>query len=235
MKRSKRLFRSIQKKLNSKVEHPTSEQPKAESERNPANPEPNRIPPITRTIVEISDSTLEEYRTNQKQQYRENKINRGIAIAAVLGAWLYAAIAAFQWAAMLNSNNLTKIATENAAHAFRMSERAWIGFKYQHPILVNGREVAIVSSVYVNAGKSPATHVKTMIRLRVGDRIPTNQGTLDVTGPVLPACADDKIPLPQAEGVLIIPNVEHMATVIPESEVTNRVADIVSNRPGLYL
>jgi hypothetical protein len=176
-----------------------------------------------------------ESETDHERDHRLEVKKYRVEVATFCGLAAYVVINFFMLCAVLNSNNLTKTATKSAADTFRMSERAWIGFKGQQPTLVNGKMVALVQSVYLNAGKSPAAHVKTMIRLRVGDPIPTNQGTLNVHGPILPECANDKIPLPPAEGVLIVPNIEHMATVIPESEVTSREDDIVNNRAGLYL
>ncbi len=67
---------------------------------NPTDDKTARPSPVARSVIEIPQSVLDEYRTNQKKQKRDNKKNPHIARAAVWGAFIYAAIAVFQWLEM---------------------------------------------------------------------------------------------------------------------------------------
>src|SRR5579862_4687858 len=106
MKHSSIWFASILKKLGLRAEHPISENPKAENEGHPANDNAGESTPIARTIEDVRDTIIREYQRSQKEQSAENRKNRTIACAAVLGAYLYAGIAAFQWCTMRTNNEL---------------------------------------------------------------------------------------------------------------------------------
>jgi len=56
--------------------------------------------PVTGAVVEIPEPILKEYRTNQEANQRESRHQKYIAIGGVVGAWIYAGIAVFQWCAM---------------------------------------------------------------------------------------------------------------------------------------
>jgi hypothetical protein len=93
--------------------------------RDTAYPENDRSQEVTGTLIQIPDSILQEYRANQKQQEHDNKLNRWIALLAVLGAWIYAGIAAFQYSAM---NETLK----ETAREFNISHRPWVSL-LNHP------------------------------------------------------------------------------------------------------
>jgi hypothetical protein len=134
---------------------------------------------------------------------------------------------------------LTKTSVENAARNFQESERAWIGPTEIVPSFAAGTPIPYVVDVkYIDAGRSPATKVRNILRLRTGDPIPTpTSGALSVVGPVLPECSDDKKPLTEGEGVLVIPNVPHGIEVNPEADVGKPIPmqQIANNQLGLYL
>lgn len=84
-------------------------------------------PPIARTVIEVPDSILQTYRTYRKQQERENKISRWIAIAAVAGAWIYASITAFQLCATREANTIARNAVKQTQDIMQAADRSWIG------------------------------------------------------------------------------------------------------------
>ncbi len=83
-------------------------QPEASSERKPSADDTSGSAPVVRAIIEIPDAIIQEYRRNNQEQERENSKNRTIAKWALAGAWIYAAIAVFQWCATRQANALTR-------------------------------------------------------------------------------------------------------------------------------
>jgi hypothetical protein len=106
MKRSKRLSTSILRKLGLKAEHSINRQLNAENERESPTHETSSPPPITRAVIEIP-TFLDEYRVTQKQQHSDNKKALWVTAATALGAFIYAAIAAYQYCEMRKANRLT--------------------------------------------------------------------------------------------------------------------------------
>jgi hypothetical protein len=82
--------------------------------------------PVTRAVIEIPDTILQEYRTYQKQQERENKITRRIAVATVLSAWVYAGIATFQWCTMQKTLTATNASVDFNKKSLQISKRPWV-------------------------------------------------------------------------------------------------------------
>lgn len=158
MKHLRRLLTSIRRKSGLRAEHPINQQPNAENEGEPPSNETERTQQSLRTIVDIPESILKEYRAYQKQTHRENRTAQYLALAAVLGAWIYAGIAALQWCQMRQAT----VATQRAAEAAKESaDAAMAGVR---PWLVNENIITIemvdgrpeISVHYRNMGKTPA-------------------------------------------------------------------------------
>ena len=64
--------------------------------------------PITRAVVDIPDSILQEYRRSSEQTHRDNKGNTRIAGWAVKVAAIYTSIAAIQSCLSCQANRLTR-------------------------------------------------------------------------------------------------------------------------------
>lgn len=86
----------------------------------------NDAPPIAGAVVEIPEAILQEYRASRKQQNRESRITRWIAVAAALSAWVYAGIATFQWCAMQSQLKETRAAIKLSRKELQISKRPWI-------------------------------------------------------------------------------------------------------------
>jgi hypothetical protein len=137
------------------TKHHKEKNPQTSGEGKPPANQAGNTPPIARTIIEIPDSVVQEYRTNQKENQRENKINRRIAIAAVVGAWIYAAIAVFQWCEMRAANRET-------TQTLHVNERA---FLYCQSVTITGGNAGeqnqhYVYQVFSNSGLTQARRVK---------------------------------------------------------------------------
>jgi hypothetical protein len=177
MKHLRRLLTSILRRLGLRVEHSINQNPSAGNEREPTNHETERPEQILRPIVDIPETVLEEYRANQKAQHRENRSARNIALAAVIGGWVYAGIAALQYCAMLATNR-------TAQTTLRVTERAYVNVQFVEPVeplqLGSTREAAIH---YENTGLTPA---KDLFIQRV-DNVATRDQTFQ-TLPILKSC-----------------------------------------------
>lgn len=106
MKHLRQLLASILRRLGSQVENPINQQPSAENERESPTLETSGTPPIARAIFDIPTTVIDEYRAAQKQQHRDNEKAFWVTLAAVAGAFLYAAIAAFLLYEMRTANEL---------------------------------------------------------------------------------------------------------------------------------
>ncbi len=96
--------------------------PETGGKGNPAADQTSSAPPIARTIIEIPESILQEYRRDQKKQHRDNRKNRTIAWLAVVGAWFYATVTTFQYCEMKTATTAAK----NSADSSFASVRAWL-------------------------------------------------------------------------------------------------------------
>jgi hypothetical protein len=119
------------------IENP-KENRDASREGNPAAENASGSAPVVRTIAEIPEAVLQEYRANQKAQGRQTKHYVYLTLLAVVGAWGYALIALVQ---------------------LYSSERAYIGVtSSQMRVYAEGKPIE-VSSIFNNVGRTPATHV----------------------------------------------------------------------------
>jgi len=119
MKHLRQLSTWTLRKLGLKVEHPINQNPSAQNEREPPNPETSGTTPITRIIEDVRDTIIQEYQRSQNEQRAENHRNRTIAKWAVAGAWIYAGIAAFQWSEL-------RMANRQSSEALKITERAYV-------------------------------------------------------------------------------------------------------------
>ena len=161
MKHLSTWFASILKRLGLKAEHPISENPKAENEREPANPETSGTAPIARTIEDVRDSVIQEYQRSQQEQRTENHKNRTIAKWAVLGAWMYAGIALFQWLTMQSQTSIFQNQLTEAQKEFEISERARIAIGRDDGVLADFYQFGDTCGIYVffrNIGHTTAEH-----------------------------------------------------------------------------
>lgn len=122
MKRLKLSLASILEKWASQLsrENVENEIQKTSSERYKPNPEARDTAPITRTIVNIPQSILDEYRRNQNQENASERANRTIATWAVAGAFLLAVIRIWQAC-------LSRQANRDSQNGLELSERPWVG------------------------------------------------------------------------------------------------------------
>jgi len=229
------------------IEHPkpAKEQPAAQKKdgegKEKQTQELYTADPPRRIEVQFPDSQVNEYKAQQEKADRRECIKIGLEIATVAGVFIYAGLTLWQGCTLKDTLYQTRIQASAAASSFRLSERAWVGFTSDSTVLMpstipGGTRLKDVEIHYMNAGKSPATHVKVLLRLRVGDPIPTNQGELKVHGPILPECADDSKPLQIHEpGFLLLPNVPRQGVTYPEDDIINEEGDIMRNAKGLYL
>lgn len=104
--------------------HPKQQHPQTSGEGKPTPDQASGAAPVARPFVQIPDSIMEEYRTGQKQQHRDNRISRWITGAAVAGAWIYAAIALFQWCTMQSQTSIFQSELSETQKEFRASARA---------------------------------------------------------------------------------------------------------------
>jgi hypothetical protein len=128
----------------------------AAGERKPAKDKTGNRLPVTRTIVEIPDAILEEYRADKKQNDRDNRKTRNIAIFAVIGAWIAALVAGIQSYEMIKTTK----ANELAANAAAAATAAWIIFEAAEYRGMTGNR-AIFYVALKNVGKTPALDAST--------------------------------------------------------------------------
>lgn len=163
---------------------PEQQQIQAGDEGKPADNKRADTTPIARAIIEVRDSILQEYRANQQTQHRENQANRRIATAAVVGAWIYAAIAAFQWFAMLAANkqsatgvgaavraaDTAQLAVQDARNNFRRDQRPyiWMANMTVGPSYDVTRKEIVWNWFYANYGKTPAYQSKGRQFMKLG-------------------------------------------------------------------
>ena len=108
MKHLKQLLALIRQRWASRVERPINQQPKAGNERNPTDTNTEWTAPVTQTIEDVRDTIIQKYQRSQKEQQSEDRKNRTVTKFAVAGAWIYAAIATFQWCEMRQPRRLPK-------------------------------------------------------------------------------------------------------------------------------
>lgn len=184
-KRGKSALSKNVEKLKKKIQSP--------HERNTSYPENDWPQEVASTLIQIPDSILQEYRANQKQQERDNKLNRRIALWAVLGAWIYAGIAFWQVQEMRSSS----------ANA----ERPWAGIGNVVVIdkTIPNKPIKI-SAPIINGGKSPAIYMtisqtfKLWATTRTDGSLPLHTEISTCTKP-LPKWKDD------LNGTVLIPGV----------------------------
>lgn len=136
-------------------DNPSHQQIKSGGKGNPPNDKTGGGTPVTRSVIQIPNTVLEEYRTNQKKNERENKINRWIACTAVVGAWLAAAIMIFQTSEMIKTTSANRLAAE-AASAGAKAWIAWESWKY-HGRTDRGLHFSVIMN---NVGQTPATAIQ---------------------------------------------------------------------------
>jgi hypothetical protein len=178
-KRLKQSLALILKRLESALnlaDDPKQEQ-KPEEEREPANQQGDRLP-VARTVIDIPDAVLQAFERYQEAQNRDNQRNRTIAKWAVAGAWIYAAIALFQWCAMRHTLNETREANSLARRAqsqtediLRETERPWIGMQSVRFSNFTINQKPSVSVEFNNSGKGPALDVNSVAELFVYERL----------------------------------------------------------------
>jgi hypothetical protein len=153
MKLSKPLFQSILKKLGLRAEHPISEQKPAADEGNETEQNRCDAAPVTRTLIDIRDSIIEELHSNQKQEHADHKSNRTIAIIAVVVAAGYALVTLLLWCEAREANDLSR---QNAI----ASERPWLGpFAGTIEDFAEGKTPTVEIFIQ-NFGKSPALNIE---------------------------------------------------------------------------
>jgi hypothetical protein len=138
---------------------PIEKNPKTGSEGKPAAEDTSGGAPVIRTIIEIPDSIIQEYRRNNEEQKSENRKNHTIAIWAVAGAWIYATIALFQWCEMRKTVREQITANGIATENLRTTERAYIVMKSPTEGTNQGRLVLRI----MNTGRLPASEINTTI------------------------------------------------------------------------
>lgn len=78
------------------MEDPEQKNPATSGEGNPPAEDTSGSTPVIRTIIEIPQSVMDEYRRAQQAENREHSKNRTVAWWAVFGAFTYALIAGYQ-------------------------------------------------------------------------------------------------------------------------------------------
>jgi hypothetical protein len=164
------------------LENPEKKNRQPGDEGKPSADEASGATPVTRAIIEIPDSIIQEYRTNQQQQKRDNKINRWIAISAVAGAWIYAAIAVFQLIAMRHANQLIETAQGLTQETIANADRPWVGIYKMTPINFGVGQRVGAHLVLLNSGKTPATHLHTEPDVTITERYPVDSPPRGVWG-----------------------------------------------------
>jgi hypothetical protein len=94
----------------------------SQSSGNLRDPETRRTAPITRAIVDIPDSVLNQLRGYQREQERDSHISRTIGVWAVGAALSLAAISYWQGCSTQKAANAAK----ESADAEVAANRAWI-------------------------------------------------------------------------------------------------------------
>jgi hypothetical protein len=200
--------------------------------RNPSDPQTDRLSSVTRPIIQIPDSVLEEYRANQEQQHTDNKKTRNIAIWAVLGAWLYAGIAAVQWVEMRRSNTLAVRTAEQARKAAedtlkkieensQLDQRAWVGVIGTNMPNIKPNSKFTIEVTFTNTGKTPALKFTSIVAIK-GFR---NDETFR---PIY-----DKPVNPKPSNLIIYPGMRIALPTIP-IELTQTQIDILKSGLQIY-
>ena len=163
MKRPKLWLASILQTLASSLSGGTL----AKEHRKKDYPEARHVAPITRAVVQIPDSVLQEYRTTQNQQEADNRKTRHISLAAVGIAAIVAGIGI--WQAILTRTQLN------------LSERPWASLDLSTLSIVNqtltfnpkGGFITIVGEMR-NDGNSVAMHTQSDIMIMDASQLPRN-------------------------------------------------------------
>jgi hypothetical protein len=128
----------------------------------------NSSPPVIRTVIDIPEAILEEYKRNQHQQHGDNEGNRTVAKVAVGVAAIYAAIAALQWCEMYKANQIAgranKMTQENVANA----DRPWVGVYGMGMRNFSIGQQPSIEAAFSNSGKTPALDFVYTINVRTG-------------------------------------------------------------------
>jgi hypothetical protein len=144
------------RRINSRNSAP-QQQVKTGSERNPTDQQTDNGPPITRAVIQIPETIFEELRTYKQQNDRENRINRRVAVTAVIGAWIVAALSLFQYIEIIKTTK----ANEKAANAAAAATAAWIVYENWSFEGFNERNQVRFLIHFKNIGKTPAPRVAT--------------------------------------------------------------------------
>lgn len=104
---------------NPQQEHPPSE-------REPATNDAQEVAPLIRTLIEVPEPIIQEYRANQQKQQTEASRNHRLALGAVIGTYIYAAITAAILVTNLSLVGATKKQAAVADEAMRISERPYV-------------------------------------------------------------------------------------------------------------
>jgi len=217
--------------------------PSAQSKTPPEhrdNGEKDQEKPSRVVVAEIDppDAAVAYIKASDKRQERRDRWKLTAEWLTLFAVVFYGSVAYKQWQTTIRANRLTKTATENAANAFKVDERPWVGIvgNTEVSVLDNTGIIARVNQPYMNVGKTPALDVVALLRLRIGDPIPVqSSGTIHVIGPVLKECANGTPRLHMIEGPVALPNAPHATMISPENDVISRWPDIVRNTVGLYL
>jgi hypothetical protein len=188
--------------------------------------------------IHLPDATLAYIKASDKRQEFRDRWKLTAEWLTLFAVVFYGSVAYKQWQTTIRANRLTKTATENAANAFKVDERPWVGIVGNTEVSVLGNTgiIARVQEHYMNLGKTPALDVVALLRLRIGNPIPVqNSGNIHVIGPVLKECSKGSPRLHLTEGLVALPNVPHATMISSENDVTSRWPDIVRNTVGLYL
>jgi hypothetical protein len=138
--------------------HAIGEEAYSESERDTSAPQQqNDAERIVSAVEQSRDAILREHRVDRTQDERENRLNRRIAVATLLGVLLYTSVAFLQYRNMQESLKHTK-------EALRITERAYVSFRFADgkfmrlfPLEV-GKPIMVAVHLQ-NSGRVPATRV----------------------------------------------------------------------------
>ena len=138
--------------------HAIGEHAYSESERDTSAPQQqNDAERIVSAVEESRDAMLREDRADRKDDERENRLNRKIAVATLLGVLLYTSVAFLQYCNMQESLKHTK-------EALRTTERAYVSFgfadgKFMRLFPLEVGKPIMVAVHLQNSGRVPATRV----------------------------------------------------------------------------
>lgn len=172
MKRLKLWLASILKKLAFRLsgQNRANKNGKSTHKQKESNPEARHTAPVTRTIVQIPDSVLQEYRTTQNQQEAENRKTRHISLGAVCTAAAIALIGI--WQASLTRTQLN------------LSERPWVSLDLSTSTLAikngtltfnsKGGCITIIGEM-MNKGNSVAMHTLAYFKIKDTSQLPSTE------------------------------------------------------------